>query len=272
MADFCDFIVVFVILACFLPSPINGVGFELHHHFIGKSVKGRVLLKDKWCYDEPDCKEGSPDSDWEMGVCKTGQRQSPIDISPLSTLTLGPCPIDFGMTPPSAYDFNDYEIHNLGETLKIELKGNSEAFFRYPAKNNGKYKLLQIHFHWGETDSEGSEHLLGGKPFSAEMHLVHYSTEYDSAGSAIKSGSGDALAVIGFGLQVDPGATDSFLQPLTDSVFDKVPNLEDKAELNIPWGVSGVLLEQSMAYAYEGEKLNTINLKLNIYLKRYYII
>lgn len=242
--------VAFAIFVCFLPSPTNGVGFEMHHHFIGKSAKGRAGGSD-WCYDEPDCKEGAPNSEWEHGFCKNDQRQSPIDIGPLSQLTNGPCPIDFGMTTPTAYDFTDYEIHNLGETLKIEFKDDIKAFFRYPAKNK-EYKLLQLHFHWGETDSEGSEHLVGGKQFSAEMHLVHYSTEFEDPGIAMKSGNGDAFAVIGFSLQVDPGVTDSFLKPLVDNVFDMVPNIEDKANVNTPWSLSEVLREQTSAYSYEG--------------------
>ncbi len=251
MAKLDYLIIALAILACFLPSPIHGFGFEIQRG--GKRAKGRSGGSN-WCYDKPDCKEGAPGSDWEHGYCKNDQRQSPIDIPQQSQLTNGPCPIDFGTTKPNAYEFNDYEIHNLGETLKIEFKADAvaDAFFRYPEKNDGKYKLLQIHFHWGETDSGGSEHLIGGKQASAEMHLVHYSAEFEDAHSAMDSRSGDAFAVLGFLLQVDPGETDSFLKPLVDNVFDKVPNLEDSAHVNTPWSLSEVIREQRMAYAYEG--------------------
>ena len=31
------------------------------------------------------------------------------------------------------------------------------------------YRLRQFHFHWGSTDDCGSEHLVDGAPFSAEV-------------------------------------------------------------------------------------------------------
>ena len=33
----------------------------------------------------------------------------------------------------------------------------------------GKYKFEQFHFHWGNNDSEGSEHRVNGKMYSAEV-------------------------------------------------------------------------------------------------------
>lgn len=32
-----------------------------------------------------------------------------------------------------------------------------------------KYKFEQFHFHWGDKDSEGSEHRVNGKMYSAEV-------------------------------------------------------------------------------------------------------
>jgi len=40
------------------------------------------------------------------------------------------------------------------------------------------YRLAETHFHWGTTDSDGSEHTINGQQFSAEMHLVHTNTKY----------------------------------------------------------------------------------------------
>jgi len=33
----------------------------------------------------------------------------------------------------------------------------------------GTYKLKQFHFHWGKTDSVGSEHQIDGKPYPLEV-------------------------------------------------------------------------------------------------------
>ena len=36
-----------------------------------------------------------------------------------------------------------------------------------------KFDFAQLHFHWGGTDAEGSEHTLdGGRAYPLEMHLV----------------------------------------------------------------------------------------------------
>ncbi len=36
------------------------------------------------------------------------------------------------------------------------------------------FRLAQLHFHWGEKATFGSEHLVDGRAFPLEMHLVHY--------------------------------------------------------------------------------------------------
>jgi len=33
----------------------------------------------------------------------------------------------------------------------------------------GTYKLAQFHFHWGSTDSVGSEHQIDGEPYPLEV-------------------------------------------------------------------------------------------------------
>uniref|UniRef100_A0A4W2E161 Carbonic anhydrase n=1 Tax=Bos indicus x Bos taurus TaxID=30522 RepID=A0A4W2E161_BOBOX len=58
------------------------------------------------------------------------------------------------------------------------------------------YRLRQFHFHWGITDDCGSEHLVDGAKFSAELHLVHWnSAKYPSFADA--ASKADGLALIG---------------------------------------------------------------------------
>ncbi|KAG7169302.1 Carbonic anhydrase 2-like 2 [Homarus americanus] len=59
----------------------------------------------------------------------------------------------------------------------------------------GKYTFLQFHFHWGGDDSRGSEHTVDGKQYPAELHLVHFKSEYGSVAEAVKHE--DGLAVLG---------------------------------------------------------------------------
>jgi carbonic anhydrase len=35
-----------------------------------------------------------------------------------------------------------------------------------------KYKLEQIHAHWGRCDEEGSEHTVDGKAYPAEVSFI----------------------------------------------------------------------------------------------------
>ena len=64
------------------------------------------------------------------------------------------------------------------------------------------YQLLQLHFHWGSVDNQGSEHTLNGKRFPMEMHLVHKSSSFESVDSALENTEG--LAVAGFFFEVIP--------------------------------------------------------------------
>lgn len=75
---------------------------------------------------------------------------------------------------------------------------------------NGKsYKLAQIHFYWGQSDSVGSEHTLNGVQYPGEIHLVNYESSFGSIQDVIGSGTDDALAVIGVFLATSVGNGDS---------------------------------------------------------------
>ena len=39
---------------------------------------------------------------------------------------------------------------------------------------NGTYQFAQLHFHWGNSENKGSEHIIEGKAFPMEVHLVHF--------------------------------------------------------------------------------------------------
>ena len=62
-----------------------------------------------------------------------------------------------------------------------------------PLKNT--YELLQLHFHWGSDDTQGSEHTVHGKRFPMEMHQVHQSSNLESATNPDVE---DGLAVAAF--------------------------------------------------------------------------
>ena len=67
-----------------------------------------------------------------------------------------------------------------------------------------EHKFLQFHLHWGKNDSEGSEHLVDGKSYSAELHIVNWNSQlYTSPAEAVKSNKQDGLIVLGIFLKVN---------------------------------------------------------------------
>lgn len=98
-------------------------------------------------------------------LCKTGQVQSPIDISRTIRVPLEELRFD--------YPRSDFTVVNNGHT--IQAQSPSGGGF---ALGDTRFDLLQFHFH------TRSEHLIKGKAQEMEVHFVHK----DASGS---------LAVIG---------------------------------------------------------------------------
>jgi len=177
-----------------------------------------------WSYSDAD---GTGPGFWgtEFEGCN-GQSQSPIDIpSPPDT----PSP---EVTPLVMTNYDKVRIKilsNSAEHYETGEKRLTEGTF----KNNGhtaqldvvttlpedvglltggplegEYKILQLHFHWGATDSLGSEHTLAGERFPLELHIVHV-----KKGEADPLNTPRGLAVTGFFFTID-AADNEALTPL----------------------------------------------------------
>lgn len=46
------------------------------------------------------------------------------------------------------------------------------------AVGNQNYKVCQVHFHWGSTSVQGSEHTVNGRLYSGEVHIVSIQENY----------------------------------------------------------------------------------------------
>ena len=101
---------------------------------------------------------------WE-GVCRTGERQSPIDIATANAKDLPNIVIH--------YEDSDLRIMNNGHTVLVDFSapGGEPRSYVEVVDANGepqRYDLAQFHYH------APSEHTVDGKPpFAAELHLVH---------------------------------------------------------------------------------------------------
>lgn len=63
---------------------------------------------------------------------------------------------------------------------------------------DGKYVFSQLHFHWGSTDTEGSEHTVDGQHYPLEMHVVHFKSSYLTQEHALTEKDGICVLVYFF--------------------------------------------------------------------------
>jgi carbonic anhydrase len=90
----------------------------------------------------------------EFATCKTGHRQSPIDIR-------NPQPVDL---PPITFDYKPSTLHIIdnGHTIMVNYQPGSSI-----SVGGKKYDLKQFHFH------RPSEEKINGKGYAMVVHLVH---------------------------------------------------------------------------------------------------
>ncbi|KAK8758456.1 hypothetical protein V5799_003912 [Amblyomma americanum] len=121
-----------------------------------------------------------------------GDFQSPIDIDTRATIYNG------FLGPLQYVNYTERLRHanivNNGHTVMVSPDRGSRAAVTARGLP-GVYKFLQFHFHWGASSAEGTEHLVNGRPFAMEMHLVHINTRYGTAEEAYKHP--DGLVVVG---------------------------------------------------------------------------
>ena len=111
--------------------------------------------------------------DFNGSVCTTGMRQSPIRINSSNVPTGGNL-IDLNL-------FNwDMEREGILENNfghRVEFIPETVRRVAVTVTHQGVFLLEQFHFHWGGDNSMGSEHIVDGKPDSAEIHFVHRSPD-----------------------------------------------------------------------------------------------
>ncbi|XP_015914113.1 carbonic anhydrase 2-like [Parasteatoda tepidariorum] len=62
------------------------------------------------------------------------------------------------------------KIENKGYTIEITPR---DGIKRSIDLDNVRYNLKSFHFHWGNLQTEGSEHKINGRQYAMEVHFVH---------------------------------------------------------------------------------------------------
>ncbi|XP_028400604.1 carbonic anhydrase-like [Dendronephthya gigantea] len=133
----------------------------------------------------------SDTSKWKNDYPKCGgSKQSPINIvNPKCDKSLNN---SITFTKYESAGSSKFKLTNNGHSLQLSTSSTGASI---KLGSLGTFKLEQVHFHWGNSKSQGSEHELKGKTFPAEMHMVHYDSKYASL--AIAAPKFDGLAVLG---------------------------------------------------------------------------
>lgn len=131
----------------------------------------------------------------EFPKCGTGkitEAQSPVDISTIATADA-----TLAALLPSYEAQLRWTITNNGHTLTGSPPADLASRLRLSGGplGNDTFILANVHFHWGKTNFEGSEHALFGRKSAMETHIVHYNSKYGSLANALENS--DGLAVIG---------------------------------------------------------------------------
>ena len=143
-----------------------------------------------WGYSGADSPSHWADLDPSFATCKTGKRQSPIDIKGATKdSSLAPIQIDYKHAP--------LKIVDNGHTIRVNVVPGSSI-----TVNGTAYTLTQFHFH------RPSEEEIAGKKYAMVIHLVN-----ERAGGA---------AVIA--LLVKTGAEN----PTIQKIWDNLPKEKDK--------------------------------------------
>ncbi|XP_040838083.1 carbonic anhydrase 5A, mitochondrial [Ochotona curzoniae] len=169
-----------------------------------------------WAAFAGSCKlrNGPPAPGGTRGLCTGpgpvpgGTRQSPINIRREDSVfdpRLQPLAIAY-RAASCRYAWN------TGYFFQVEFEDTAgSGISGGPLANH--YRLKQFHFHWGAADERGSEHVVAGRAYPAELHLVHWNpARYRSYEAAVRGEQG--LAVLAVFLQL--GARHQALQELVD--------------------------------------------------------
>jgi len=165
-----------------------------------------------------------------------GVKQSPIDIpAKYGGLFPGPESTPLTMSNYARVSFprlsNDAEHYgegddrvttglfkNNGHTAQLDAEtdiGATEGILR-GGQLEGDYQILQLHFHWGANDKQGSEHTVDGKEYPLELHVVHRKVGVALADLFTTPKS---LSVTGFFFEVDKWDNpNTALAPLTNAL------------------------------------------------------
>ncbi|XP_037825566.1 carbonic anhydrase 2 [Lucilia sericata] len=212
---------------------------------------GQVTCGHRFGYSEPNQRRWAR----HHGHC-AGKTQSPIAVHSSKTIPLHMPAVDMiGYHNVLPYPL---KMINNGHTVSIAIpkladvaKDNGE-FMPYirGAKLPGEFEVEGIHFHWGDKNNRGAEHVVNDIRYTMEMHIVHRNKKYASLTEALDYA--DGAAVLGFFFNLDEDEGQGLLTICRH--LHLIPEANNEVALNVTFSLSSLIhgVDIDKFYTYKG--------------------
>jgi len=175
-----------------------------------------------WKYDTQGLANAKIPAEWKdltgYGTCGSGTKQSPINIDPDDVMTET---TDVGAVNTTMFDMDiPGALANTGRVLRWFAMGTVKPTISGgPLDSDKVYGLSHIDFHFGSSNTQGSEHKIDSKQYPMEMEMVFFDSAFADHTAALASSDEDALATISQLFEVDTTTNDG-LTPITGKITD----------------------------------------------------
>ncbi|XP_055923691.1 carbonic anhydrase 2 [Eupeodes corollae] len=185
-----------------------------------------------------------------------GKLQSPISVQHSKAVPLHMPAIDLiGYHNLLAHPL---KLMNNGHTVSITIpkfsqkdieNGEVNPYIR-GGKLPGEFEVEGVHFHWGDRNNRGAEHVINDIRYTMEMHIVHRNKKYELLSDALQQR--DGAAVLAFFFMLD----DSDHEGLA-AISKHLPLIENTNEsvyLNTTFSLSSLMskIDLDKFYTYRG--------------------
>lgn len=176
----------------------------------GCGIGNGIVGTDSWGYDS--CNGPSVWSTTYGYTDCSASNQSPIDLdSTAAAASLLTFSSDYKAALPGT-------VANNGRHLVFTFDSAPTATVTGLLLDFNTYTPVEIKFHWGSTNEQGSEHRIDGKSSAMEMQVIHRNTKYASMADALVET--DGVLIMGFLFKMELGPHIDIFQTEIKAIFD----------------------------------------------------
>lgn len=188
---------------------------------MGDLVGTNAVSDFDWGYDSQSLASMLKPADWKNTYTScddsgTSSKQSPIDIVTADAVTPT---TDAGALTTTMFDTDiTGALANTGRVLRwFAVWGTGKPTISGGALGTKVYGLSHIDFHFGSTNTKGSEHTMDGSQSPMEMQMVFFRSDFADHAAALASTDADAIATISQLFEIDT-TTNAGLTPIHDEI------------------------------------------------------